>query len=145
MSVALKARIVGGDEREGAARVLLNYGHTLAHALEKLALRRGPDELRHGEAVAIGLVFAARLARALDRVGDDVVAYHDEVLEVLGTRTGRLPEGFPIDDVVEAMTFDKKARHDLSFVLAGPGGYELVTDIDASLVANVLEHFKGES
>lgn len=143
MSVALKARIVGGDEREGAARVLLNYGHTLAHALEKLALQRNPDELRHGEAVAIGLAFASRLARALDRVGDDEIAYHDEVLEVLGLN-GSLPEGFPIDDVVEAMTFDKKARHDLSFVLAGPGGYELVTGIDASLVGTVLRQFKGE-
>jgi 5-deoxy-5-amino-3-dehydroquinate synthase len=143
MSVALKARIVGADEREGAARVLLNYGHTLAHALEKIALRRDPDELRHGEAVAIGLAFAARLARALERVSDDVVAYHDEVLDTLGL-DGRLPEGFAVDELVEAMTFDKKARHDLSFVLAGPGGYELVTGVDTSLVSTVLRQFKGE-
>jgi len=43
------------------------------------------------------------------------------------------------------MTFDKKARHDLSFVLAGPEGYSLVTGLDRAVVANVLEHFKGES
>jgi 5-deoxy-5-amino-3-dehydroquinate synthase len=143
MSVALKARIVSGDEREGAARVLLNYGHTLAHALEKIALQRDPGELRHGEAVAVGLAFAARLARALERVSDDEIARHDEVLDVLGLN-GSLPEGFAIDELVEAMTFDKKARHDLSFVLAGPGGYELVSGVDTSLVSTVLRQFKGE-
>jgi 5-deoxy-5-amino-3-dehydroquinate synthase len=143
MSVELKARIVGGDEREGASRVLLNYGHTLAHALEKIALRRDPDELRHGEAVAIGLAFAARLARALERVSDDEIAYHDEVLDVLGLE-GSVPEGFATDELVEAMTFDKKARHDLSFVLAGPGGYELVSGVETSLVSTVLRQFKGE-
>lgn len=142
-SVSLKARIVAGDEREGAHRVLLNYGHTLAHALEKISLRRDPDELRHGEAVAIGLAFAARLARALERVSDDVVAYHDEVLEEFGL-DGRLPEQFAVEELLDAMTFDKKARHDLSFVLAGPAGYELVGGVEPSLVANVLKRFKGE-
>ena len=142
-SVTLKANIVGGDEREGASRVLLNYGHTLAHALEKIALARDPDEMRHGEAVAIGLAFAARLARALERVSDDEVAYHDEVIETLGLDSS-LPERFAVDDLLEAMSFDKKARHDLSFVLAGPGGYELVSGVTPSIVDNVLKRFKGE-
>jgi 5-deoxy-5-amino-3-dehydroquinate synthase len=142
-SVALKAEVVAHDEREGASRVLLNYGHTLAHALEKIALGRDPDELRHGEAVAIGLAFAARLARALERVGDDEVAYHDEVLDVLGL-DGSLPAAYEVDEMLDAMTFDKKARHDLSFVLASPAGYELVSGVEPSIVASVLEHFKGE-
>ncbi len=143
MSVALKARLVAHDEREGSARVLLNYGHTLAHALEKVALQRDPDELRHGEAVAIGLAFAARLARALERVSDDEVAYHDEVLDVLGL-DGTLSDAFDVDELVEAMTFDKKGRHDLRFVLAGPAGYELVSGVEPSLVGMVLRRFKGE-
>jgi 5-deoxy-5-amino-3-dehydroquinate synthase len=143
-AVNLKVALVAVDEREGGSRVLLNYGHTLAHALEKLALRGGSDELRHGEAVAIGLAFAARLARALDRVGDDVVEHHDEVLRALEL-VGRLPAHYDPDELLEAMTFDKKARHDLSFVLAGPEGYSLVTGLDRAVVANVLEHFKGES
>ncbi len=142
-SVVLKATIVSNDEREGASRVLLNYGHTLAHALEKIALRRDPDELRHGEAVAIGLAFAARLARALERVSDDEIAYHDEVLDVLGLDAS-LPAAYEVDELIEAMTFDKKARHDLSFVLAGPAGYELVSGVEPALVARVLERFKGE-
>jgi 5-deoxy-5-amino-3-dehydroquinate synthase len=144
MAVGLKVAIVGADEREGSTRVLLNYGHTLAHALEKLALRRGPDELRHGEAVAIGLAFASRLARALDRIGDDEVKYHDEVLATLEL-DGRLARDYDTDELIEAMTFDKKARHDLAFVLAGVDGYSLVTGIDRELVANVLERFKGDS
>jgi 5-deoxy-5-amino-3-dehydroquinate synthase len=143
MSAGLKARLVSDDEREGSSRVLLNYGHTLAHALEKIALQRDADELRHGEAVAIGVAFAARLARALERVSDDEVAYHDEVLDVLGL-DGRLPEAFVVDELVEAMTFDKKGRHDLRFVLAGPGGYELVAGVGPSVVGTVLRQFKGE-
>lgn len=143
-AVGLKVAIVGADERESGSRVLLNYGHTLAHALEKVALQRGPDELRHGEAVAVGLAFAARLARAMERVGDDVVGYHDDVLNVLGL-DGRLPRGYDTQELLDAMTFDKKARHDLSFVLAGPQGYSLITGLDRVVVANVLERFKGES
>jgi len=144
MAIGVKVALVALDEREGGSRVLLNYGHTLAHALEKLALRRGADELRHGEAVAVGLAFAARLARALGRVGDDVVERHDQVLRALDLE-GRLPAQYAPEELLEAMTFDKKARHDLSFVLAGPEGYSLVSGLDRAVVGNVLEHFKGES
>ncbi|MFZ0769203.1 MAG: 3-dehydroquinate synthase family protein, partial [Acidimicrobiales bacterium] len=84
LSIRLKSSVVSRDEREGDTRVLLNYGHTLAHALEAITLAENPDELRHGEAVAIGLAFAARLARALNRANDNVVANHDAVLDALG-------------------------------------------------------------
>ena len=144
VSVGLKVAIVSGDEREGGRRVLLNYGHTLAHALEKIALSRSADELRHGEAVAIGLAFAARLARALDRVSDDVVNYHDDVLGTLEL-DGRLSDLYETGEILDAMTFDKKARHDLSFVLDGPEGFSLVSGLDRVFVGNVLDRFKGES
>ena len=143
LSVRLKAGIVSDDEREGGARALLNYGHTLAHALEKLSLRDSPDALRHGEAVAIGLAFAVRLARALGRVGDDEVTTHDAVLEQLGLVTVLLTH-FDTDEVMDAMGHDKKAHHDLSFVLAGPSGFSVVADVDESTVREVLERFKGE-
>ncbi len=65
--VACKAAVVADDERESGRRALLNYGHTLAHALETA----GHYDLRHGEAVAIGLVFAARLAERLGRIGEE--------------------------------------------------------------------------
>jgi 5-deoxy-5-amino-3-dehydroquinate synthase len=144
VSVRLKASIVSSDEREGDARVLLNYGHTLAHALEAITLSDNPDELRHGEAVAIGVAFAARLARALDRVGDEVVVNHDAVLDALGLDRA-LSQHFDVDALIGAMSHDKKARHDLSFVLAGPRGFELVSGVESSVVRDTLERFKGES
>ncbi|MGC2484674.1 MAG: 3-dehydroquinate synthase family protein [Acidimicrobiales bacterium] len=144
VSVGLKVAIVSDDEREGGRRVLLNYGHTLAHALEKIALDRSADELRHGEAVAIGLAFAARLARALNRVNDEAVEYHDEVLRTLEL-DGRLSPDYGTDEILDAMTLDKKARHDLSFVLDGPNGFSLVGGLDRAFVGNVLDRFKGES
>jgi 5-deoxy-5-amino-3-dehydroquinate synthase len=144
LSVRLKANVVSHDEREGGLRAILNYGHTLAHALEKLSLRDDPDALRHGEAVAIGLAFAARLARVLGRVGDDVVATHDAVLEQLGLVT-ILPAHYDTGELLEAMGHDKKAHHDLSFVLAGPSGFTVVSDVDELTVRDTLERFKGAS
>lgn len=143
MSVKLKAAIVSVDEHEGGRRALLNYGHTLAHALEKVALARDRDELRHGEAVAIGLAFAVRLAAALDRVDGNEVVRHDEVLDFFGLQR-RIPENFPTSSLLEAMAHDKKAHHDLTFVLAGAEGFETVHDVDPQLVSDVLEKFRGE-
>lgn len=143
MSVKLKAAIVSADEHEGGRRALLNYGHTLAHALERVALARGNDELRHGEAVAIGLAFAVRLAEALGRVDHFEVVRHDEVLEVFGLNR-RVPKQFASSLLLEAMVHDKKAHHDLTFVLAGAEGFETVHGVDPQLVGDVLESFRGE-
>ena len=143
MSVQLKARLVMDDEREGDQRALLNYGHTLGHALEILALERATDELRHGEAVAIGLAFAVRLARALERVDQKEVANHDDVLDALGL-SRRVPSYMATESLLYAMGRDKKAHHDLTFVLAGPDGFATVHDVDPSLVSSVLESFRGE-
>src|SRR6202011_5922246 len=79
---AIKADVVASDEREGDRRMVLNYGHTLAHALEASAFdpHSGWD-LRHGEAVAIGLVFAALLAERLGRIDDRRVELHRRVVD----------------------------------------------------------------
>jgi 5-deoxy-5-amino-3-dehydroquinate synthase len=141
--VELKARLVVGDEREteslagaGAAggRALLNYGHTLAHSLETV----GHYDLRHGEAVAVGLVFAARLARHLGRVGDDRVADHDKVVAAYDLPT-RLPSGVDPEALVELMKRDKKVTGGgLTFVLDGPDGLEVVRGIPADAVLATL-------
>ncbi|MBW4077835.1 MAG: 3-dehydroquinate synthase [Acidobacteria bacterium] len=144
MSVRLKAAIVGEDELESGRRALLNYGHTLAHAIEALALARDADELRHGEAVAIGLAYAARLAHVLGRVDADVVVRHDEVLDTLGLHRN-VPRDLDTMDIVRTMGHDKKAHHDLTFVLAGPQGFEVVAGIDPETVVRVLESFRGEA
>jgi 5-deoxy-5-amino-3-dehydroquinate synthase len=128
--VARKAMVVVADEREAGSRVLLNYGHTLAHALEAVALGSGVD-LRHGEAVGLGLVYAARLARRLGRIGDERVALHHEVVRRFGL-SDRLPpelEGVDPEELLSYMARDKKASHDLSFVLDGPCGVELVRGV----------------
>lgn len=143
MSVKLKAAVVSADELEGGRRAVLNYGHTLGHALEKVALARDYDELRHGEAVAIGLAYAVRLAEALGRVDHSEVVRHDEVLAFFHLRH-RIPEHFPTSSLLEAMAHDKKAHHDLSFVLAGAEGFETVNDVDPQLVSEVLDRFRGE-
>src|SRR5690606_35658420 len=74
--VRLKADVVAADEREGGRRAILNYGHTLGHALETA----GGYDLRHGEAVAIGLVYAAEVAQRLGRIDADRVAEHRKVV-----------------------------------------------------------------
>jgi len=144
VAIALKVRVVSEDERESGPRALLNYGHTLAHALETWWYRRDPDRLRHGEAVAVGLAYAARLARAMGRVGDEVVRGHDAVLDALGL-DHLLPSGTDLEEMVELMGHDKKARHDLTFVLAGPAGFGVVRGVDPVIVEAVLKQFQGES
>jgi len=142
MAVALKARIVSGDEREGGERALLNYGHTFGHALEVLSLAKNKDALRHGEAVAIGLSFAAHLAHALGRVGTDVIDNHNAVLDFFGLSYAA-PRDFSVDALLEAMSHDKKAHHDLTFVLLGAKGFEVVPGIDRDVVAKAIESFRG--
>ena len=144
--VARKAMVVAADERETGTRVLLNYGHTLAHALEAAALRSGVD-LRHGEAVALGLVYAAGLARRLGRIGDDRVALHHEVVKRFGL-SDRLPpglEGMDPEELLSYMARDKKAAHDLSFVLDGPRGVELVRGVAVKDALGALEELEDRS
>lgn len=131
--VTLKAEFVAADEREGDRRALLNYGHTLAHALEI----DGGFDLRHGEAVAIGLVFAARLAHALGRIDAEGVAHHERVVAGYGLPAA-VPPGADPDRLVDLMARDKKSTGGLTFVLDGPDGVELVRDVDRSTVLRVL-------
>ena len=132
--VEVKARFVAEDEREGDRRALLNYGHTLAHALETV----GRYDLRHGEAVAIGLVFAARLARRLGRIDDDRVRVHEHVVAGYDLPMA-LPAGVDHGQLVEVMGRDKKALRGLTFVLDGPRGVEVVPAVDTGHVLDVLD------
>lgn len=135
--VRLKAAVVSEDEREGGRRALLNYGHTLGHALEIA----GGHHLAHGEAVAIGLVFAAELAWLLDRIDDDAVAEHRRVVAGYGLPSA-LPAGCTDAELLELMRRDKKALHGLTFVLDGPGGLDVVTDVPESAVLAALDRVR---
>ncbi|MDJ0769899.1 MAG: 3-dehydroquinate synthase family protein [Ilumatobacter sp.] len=132
--VEIKAEVVASDEREGGRRALLNYGHTLAHALETATEHR----LAHGEAVAIGLIFAAHLANVLGRVGVERVDEHFAVVgEEYGLATD-LPAGIEVARLLELMRRDKKALDGLTFVLDGPDGVEVVAGVDDQPVLDAL-------
>ncbi|WP_245859263.1 3-dehydroquinate synthase [Luteimicrobium subarcticum] len=106
-SVTVKARVVGEDLKESGLREILNYGHTLGHAIE-LAERYA---WRHGAAVSVGMVFVAELARLAGKLDDDVVDRHRSILTSLG-----LPvtyRGDRWDQLLGAMRRDKKSRGDL--------------------------------
>ena len=111
-AVEVKADVVSADLREQGRREFLNYGHTLAHAIEL-----GEDfRWRHGDAVAVGMVFAAELARAAGRLSADDVARHRRVLLALGLPTTYRQDRWP--QLLEAMGRDKKTRGSmLRFVL----------------------------
>ena len=137
--VAIKAAVVSGDEREAPAgtgatgRAVLNYGHTLAHALEI----DGDHDLRHGEAVAVGLVYAAELAAELGRIDQARVDDHRRVLDAYGLAPV-LPPGSDPDRLVALMARDKKAIDGLTFVLDGPRGVEVVAGVPRAPVEAAL-------
>jgi len=133
--VAVKADVVAADEREGDRRMILNYGHTLAHALEAAAF--GTGGLRHGEAVAVGIVFAAHLARRLGRIDDTRVELHHRVVDGFGL-SDTLPSGMDPEQLLTFMTRDKKASRGLTFVLDGPNGVEPVRGVEPDAVLDSL-------
>ncbi|MGP0031350.1 MAG: 3-dehydroquinate synthase family protein [Acidimicrobiales bacterium] len=138
--VAIKAAAVSADEREGDRRMVLNYGHTLAHALEGVALAGHPDwDLRHGEAVAIGVIFAALLAQRLGRIDEDRVKEHRLVVGGYDLPSD-LPPGAAAPELLTFMKRDKKAHQDLTFVLDGPAGVEPVHGVaPAEVLATLAE------
>ena len=106
----------------------------MAHSLETV----GHYDLRHGEAVAVGLVFAARLARHLGRLGDGRVADHDRVVAAYDL-PARLPSGVDPEALVDVMKRDKKVTGGgLTFVLDGPDGLEVVRGVPADAVLATL-------
>ena len=131
--VEIKADVVGADEREGGRRAILNYGHTLAHALETV----GHYDLRHGEAVAIGLIYAAEVALRLGRIDEERVAEHRRVVGCYDLPM-TLPPGSDPDALLELFGRDKKAIEGVTFVLDGPRGVEPVTGIPVDLLRDGL-------
>jgi 3-dehydroquinate synthase len=136
-SVRFKAEVVGDDLRETGRREVLNYGHTLGHAVELVEEFRW----RHGEAVSVGLVYAAELAAAVGRLPSDVVARHRSVLSSLG-----LPTTYdgPWPAVLEAMRVDKKARGAMLrfVVLDGIGRPGRLEGPDDDLLAATYERLR---
>jgi 3-dehydroquinate synthase len=138
-SCALKAQVVKEDEREETGRrAILNYGHTFAHAIETVG---GYGELLHGEAVSIGMTYAARLSARLGRVDDQFVERQTRLLSALKLPV-TLPKVFDADELIAAMKHDKKVEHGkLRFVLPDKlGNVELIELADMNLVKTVIEN-----
>lgn len=134
-AIRIKAHAVSNDEHETKGlRATLNYGHTLGHALETV----GKYDLRHGEAVAIGLVYAAKLARRLGRIDDARVAQHVAVVAGNDLPT-TIPPGSDPQELLAVMRRDKKSTGDgLTFVLDGPNGVELVEGISFDVALDAM-------
>lgn len=133
--IGIKAEIVAADEREGGVRAFLNYGHTLAHALEI-----GTDfDIAHGEAVSIGVLYAAHLAHVAQRISADRVDEHYRIVhDVYGLRNP-LPQGITDDQLIDDMGRDKKAIDSLTFVLDSEHGLEVVAGIPEQQVRAALD------
>jgi 3-dehydroquinate synthase len=138
-AIKVKADVVAADLRESHLREVLNYGHTLGHALE----RREGYRWRHGAAVSVGMVFAAELARLAGRLDDATAQRHRAVLSSVGLPTGYDADALP--ELLEGMRNDKKTRSGrLRFVvldgLAKPGRLE---DPDPELLAEAYAAVTG--
>ncbi|NJQ05470.1 3-dehydroquinate synthase [Streptomyces lonarensis] len=106
-SIRVKAEVVSGDLREAGRREILNYGHTLAHAIEK----NERYEWRHGAAVSVGMVFAAELGRIAGKLDDATADRHRAVLTSVGLPVTYRGDQWP--RLLETMKVDKKSRGDL--------------------------------
>ena len=103
-SIAVKAKVVSGDFKESFDREILNYGHTLGHAIEL----HSKYTLRHGECVSIGLVFAANLANQSGILADQATDLHKKILSNLGLPTSYQSRHWP--ELRANMSIDKKSR-----------------------------------
>ena len=121
--VRIKASTVAEDERDVGARMFLNYGHTLGHALERLDAFAGRS---HGEAIAVGMVFAARLAVARGLAAEGLTGRTVRLLTSVGLEVdGALP---PVRDILSAFRMDKKFHDGVRFVLLEDIGRPRVVD-----------------
>lgn len=133
-SVEIKGEIVASDERESGRRALLNYGHTLAHALEVVT----DWKMAHGEAVSIGLLYAAHLAQVMGRIDEERVKEHYRVVHDVYGLALPMPTATN-EQLIEVMARDKKALDSLTFVLDSERGLEVVSGIQNTAVEAAAE------
>jgi 3-dehydroquinate synthase len=132
--VRAKARVVALDERDTGERLVLNYGHTLGHALERLDAFAGRT---HGEAISVGMLFAARVSEKTGRAPAGLAARHARLLASLGLDAeGPLP---PAEEIVASMRVDKKYRVGLRLVLLEDVGRPSVHEVSPDVLRSALE------
>jgi 3-dehydroquinate synthase len=141
-SVETKAKVVGEDEKEKGIRAVLNYGHTFAHVIENIT---GYSRYLHGEAVAIGMVMANRLAVKLGLLEEEESGRITKLLQKYN-----LPVSFHVEDpesFYESFFLDKKSENEtIKFILPKHiGGYEIVKGLEKEIVVALLREFQSES
>ena len=104
-SARIKAEVVSADHREAARRHVLNFGHTVGHAIEQITRY----EVQHGDAVAIGMVVEARIAAKLGLADAKLAGLISEMLNLAGLPTA-IPDGLDPRVILDATRMDKKAR-----------------------------------
>jgi 3-dehydroquinate synthase len=136
-SCAAKAAIVEEDERESGRRAILNFGHTLGHAVESLT---GYDTYIHGEAVAMGMVASARIALAMKLCDEEVVDRLEKLLKKIGLPT-ELPNLDP-ETMIRILSHDKKVKDGkVRFVLPEKIGKVVIRDdVDPDIIRRILEN-----
>jgi len=135
-SVAIKAEVVSDDEREAGRRTLLNYGHTIGHAIEAVT---GFSAYLHGEAISVGMRVAGTISKALGLLSDDDFARQQALLRRFG-----LPDSAPgldVDAILEATMLDKKVRSgSINWVLLdGIGNAVTRDDVPPDVVRRAVE------
>jgi 3-dehydroquinate synthase len=139
--VELKAQVVEADEREGGLRRILNFGHTVGHAIEQVT---GYSRYLHGETVAMGMGEAARISRELDLCGDQEVGRVETLLARLGLEH-RVPADLSIQALMQAVASDKKVlREHVAFIVCHSIGAVDVRKLPPAAVAASLERSRAE-
>ena len=133
-----KAKIVEQDEKENSLRAILNYGHTIGHALESLGKYHA---LTHGEAVLIGMFLAAEISCKTGVCKKDVMERQQKLIRSIGLQGKK--SSFPVKEVMEAMERDKKVKKGkIRFVLTkNIGSAILRDDVPGEIVSSVIRHF----
>ncbi len=139
----VKAHVVSQDEREGGLRAILNLGHTIGHALEAVA---GYNELLHGEAIAIGMVGAAKLSIRLGYPNANHVYQETKrMMKKLGLSVS-IPNDYDTDAIMSAMMHDKKFKEGKMVFVVSPeiGRVEIRSDIQSEWVRDIVNELKQE-
>ena len=137
LSCQAKADVVGQDEREAGLRAILNYGHTIGHAVESLT---GYTKLIHGEAVGIGMVAAGKIAAELGMWTNEETQRQNNLISKASLPT-QLPNGIDIEKIVDALQIDKKVKAGkVRFILPTQIGEVKITDqVPADTIRHVLQ------
>jgi 3-dehydroquinate synthase len=136
-SCEIKADVVSKDERESGLRAILNYGHTIGHAIETVT---GYKKYLHCEAIAIGMYAAAELAVKMGMLSGDETLKIKDLIELYDLPAA-IPEGLSTGDIISVMEVDKKAKAGkLKFILPeGIGTVRIEDDVDRQMIREVIE------